>query len=531
MRANVRLGGRYRLLEHIGSGGMSTVWRGYDEVLRRRVAVKVLNPEYASDAGVRAGVYREAQAVALLAHPHIAGVYDYGESHQDETNSDESTVDPQQVIPFVVMEFVPGPSLAGVLADGGTLPWPRATAICAQVASALAAAHARGIVHRDVKPANVIVGAAGAKVVDFGISALVGETDREPDGQLLGTPAYVAPERLLEGQAGTASDVYALGLLLYRTLAGNLPWDADTVTQMLIAHKYVPPSPLPPLDSIPLEARELCERCLAKDPDDRPSSHEAADILARLAGISLPDLGAHLTRTDSDEPVTMNFGVFDVTEHVVTAEVVAAPPATMGRTKAADRRRRVAATSSIAVVLLLVAGFLVWGQQVGATPRLSATAATSTDRCAVRYAMERAWADGFDASVTVSNSGERALTDATLRFAFAGDQTIAPGQPWVQNGHEVTAALTDGRQPLPPGQPVNLRLSASYRTENLLPTVFYVGPTRCDTSVAASMSVPAQQPAPQPAASQTAAHDGGTQPAATPRRSKKRGSGQEEGQH
>ncbi len=143
--------------------------------------------------------------------------------------------------------------------------------------------------------------------MDFGISALVGEIDREPDGQLLGTPAYVAPERVSGCQAGTASDVYALGLLLYRCLAGASPWEAETVTQMLVAHRYVEPSPLPTHIPMPAELRELCEQCLAKSPEDRPTSAAAATVLAELAGISLPATDVHPVRVELDESATMSF--------------------------------------------------------------------------------------------------------------------------------------------------------------------------------------------------------------------------------
>ncbi len=267
------LAGRYRLVERLGAGGMSVVWRGFDEVLGRQVAVKVLPPSTSADPAFRRRLRAEAQAAARLSHPNITNVYDYGEA---------TTVDGEPV-PYVVMELIDGESLAAVLARARKLPWQHAVRITAEVAAALAAAHSRGIVHRDVTPANVMLTATGAKVVDFGISALIGENDIDPDGSLLGTPAYLAPERLEGGQVSPATDVYAVGLLIYRTLIGQLPWDVGTTTALLRAHQYTEPEPLPPVDGLPPEVDALVGRCLEKRPDDRPSSAELAHVLAAIS--------------------------------------------------------------------------------------------------------------------------------------------------------------------------------------------------------------------------------------------------------
>src|SRR3954468_1957362 len=267
------LAGRYRLVERLGAGGVSVGGRGFDEVLGRQVAVKVLPPSTSADPSFRRRLRAEAQAAARLSHPHITNVYDYGEA---------TTVDGEPV-PYVVMELVDGESLAAVLARVRRLPWPAAVRICAEVSAALAAAHARGIVHRDVTPANVMLTPSGAKVVDFGISALIGENDIDPDGSLLGTPAYLAPERLEGGQGSPATDVYAVGLLIYRTLIGQLPWDVGTTTALLRAHQYTEPEPLPPVNGLPPAVEALIARCLEKRPDDRPSSAELAHVLAGAA--------------------------------------------------------------------------------------------------------------------------------------------------------------------------------------------------------------------------------------------------------
>jgi eukaryotic-like serine/threonine-protein kinase len=250
------LGGRYRLEDQVGSGGMSVVWRATDEVLRRPVAVKVLAGRLATDAGARLRIQAEARSAARLSHPHVCGVYDYGES-VDAAGQPE---------PFVVMELLRGPTLSQRIADG-PLPALEAMRVCAEVASGVAAAHDVGLVHRDIKPANVILTASGAKVVDFGIAAAAGPLeDLDQDSRMIGTPAYLAPERLTGDQIVPASDVYALGLLLHYVLVGKLPWAAETTTQMLRAHTYAEPDPLPQVDGVPAEVADLCGRCLAKDP-------------------------------------------------------------------------------------------------------------------------------------------------------------------------------------------------------------------------------------------------------------------------
>jgi serine/threonine-protein kinase len=268
------LGGRYRLLERLGEGGMSVVWRGYDEALGRPVAIKLLTVRYLAHAVARDRILAEAQAAAKLSHPHITSVHDYGESLTESGH----------LAPYLVMELLTGSTLADRL-RAGPLPVRTALQVCAQVASALAAAHGCGLVHRDVKPANVMLTPAGAKVLDFGLAAVAGEPDEAmSDGQVWGTPGYLAPERLTAGQVEPASDVYALGLLLYAALTGRRPWLAETVPQLLDAHRHRKPAPLPPIAGLPDQVAALCHRCLSKDAGDRPAAHEAARVLAEAVG-------------------------------------------------------------------------------------------------------------------------------------------------------------------------------------------------------------------------------------------------------
>lgn len=264
------LGGRYRLIEPLGTGGMSVVWQGYDEVLNRAVAVKVLHSGHAVDARARDRIRAEAQRAAKLAHPYITAVHDFGESGSG--------------VPYVVMELITGPTLAEVV-DAGPVPVADALRICAQVAAALTAAHARGVVHRDIKPVNIMLPRSGVKVLDFGISAAAGEPEPAPDGRSVwGTPAYLAPERIDGGEVTPASDVYALGLLLYRLLAGAPPWHAESIADLFDAHRFLAPAPLPALPGVPAAVRDTCMACLEKNPRSRPTAGEVAKVLAAAAG-------------------------------------------------------------------------------------------------------------------------------------------------------------------------------------------------------------------------------------------------------
>src|SRR4051812_24761 len=258
--------GRYRLVERLGSGGMSVVWQGYDEVLGRSVAIKVLSPELIADPESRDRIRAEAKTAAGLSNPHLVNVYDYGEADEDGA-----------AVPFVVMELVAGNTLADRL-TAGPLPWPGALRVGAEIASGLAAAHARDLVHRDVKPANVMITDGGVKVVDFGLAANTGDLVDDPeDATILGTAAYIAPERVLGKPVTPATDVYALGLLLYKALSGRSPWhDIDTTGDLVRAHCEQKPAPLRAVPGLPAEVAALVMKCLSKDPSKRPTSVEVA---------------------------------------------------------------------------------------------------------------------------------------------------------------------------------------------------------------------------------------------------------------
>ncbi|KAB1914452.1 serine/threonine protein kinase [Micromonospora sp. AMSO31t] len=265
---SLRLHDRYVLRGRIGLGGMSEVWRADDEVLHRPVAVKALATQLAADPQLRATIQREARAAARLTHPHVTQVYDYG----------EATLPDASVVPYLVMELVEGQTLTDRLA-GGPLAWPEAVRLAGQIAAALAAAHRIGVVHRDIKPGNVMLTETGAKVLDFGIATLAGPRHPlagQPGELLMGTPAYFAPERMTPGPANPASDVYALGALLYRTLTGRAPLPVQTWDDVLDVQAHRPPVPPLRIPGLPADIADLTLACLAVDPARRPTAVQLA---------------------------------------------------------------------------------------------------------------------------------------------------------------------------------------------------------------------------------------------------------------
>jgi serine/threonine-protein kinase len=258
------LAGRYRLESPVAAGGVGEVWRGRDEVLGRAVAVKLLRAEFTSHPETLGRFRAEARHAAAVAHPGVAQVYDYGEDGR----------------PYLVMELVEGPSLAGVLA-GGPLPAGRVVDVVAQAAAALAAAHAAGLVHRDIKPANLLLGPGGVvKVTDFGIAYAAGSAPVTRTGTLVGTPAYLAPERAAGPPATPASDLYSLGIVGYECLTGAPPF-TGTAVEVALAHQHRPLPPLPA--SVPAGVAALVTQLTAKDPSQRPASAaQAADQAGRL---------------------------------------------------------------------------------------------------------------------------------------------------------------------------------------------------------------------------------------------------------
>ena len=264
--ASSLLDDRYLLTERIGLGGFSEVWRAQDRALDRPVAVKLLHSGFAGHEETLHRFRAEARHAGALSHQNIARVYDYG---------DPSAEHP----PYLVMELIEGESLAQALRSGGAMDAARTMDVIAQAAAGLQAAHQAGLVHRDVKPANLLLSSAGVvKITDFGISYAAGSAPVTRTGMIVGTPSYLAPERASGALATEASDIYALGVVAYECLTGGPPF-TGTAIEVAVAHRDIPLPPLPA--SVPAAVAGFVGYLTAKDPAVRPAS--AAQVAASAA--------------------------------------------------------------------------------------------------------------------------------------------------------------------------------------------------------------------------------------------------------
>jgi hypothetical protein len=354
--ADVLLGDRYRLVRMIGSGGMGTVWEAEDQTLGRPVAVKVLSESLAAGEHAVRRFEREAQAAARLSGPYIAAVYDFGRSDGR---------------PYIVMELVPGETLADRLAREGPLPPLEASRIATRVAEALEEAHRAGIVHRDVKPGNVMLTPAGdVKVMDFGIAAAAWAERVTTSGLVLGTPSYLAPEQAKSEKTTPASDVYALGAMLYEMVAGRPPFVAESPVALALAHIREDPRPLDQVaDGVPPNLASASMAALAKDPAERPPSAAAFASMLREPTLPLQAIAA----PEETTPLAPAAGGREETTQVTpvaprpedTTQVAPAAPVPEETVPLSpvqhhgDRRRILIPVVLIAAVLLLILAILM----------------------------------------------------------------------------------------------------------------------------------------------------------------------------
>lgn len=262
------LADRYLLESRIAAGGMATVWLARDEVLARPVAVKLLHPHLARGPSFLQRFKQEAIAAARLSHPRIVSIFDTGTA---------SSPDEESARPFIVMEYCSGGTLASLLADEGPLEPDRAVAVASDICEALGHAHRFGIVHRDVKPANILLtGERELKVADFGIAkAAFDTTDLTRTGSILGSVAYISPEQIEGDEPDQRSDIYAMGVLLYELLAGRPPFAGESHLGVAMAHVHEEPPSLRGFRAqIPRRTEQVVMKALSKDPDERFSSAE-----------------------------------------------------------------------------------------------------------------------------------------------------------------------------------------------------------------------------------------------------------------
>ncbi len=332
-------GRRYRAIETIGSGGMADVYKAVDEVLGRTVAVKVLHPRYASDPGFVQRFRHEAASAANLSHPNIVNIYDWGQDGETY---------------YIVMEYVRGSDLKSLVEDRGPFPPRRAAEYGAQVAAALSVAHGYDIIHRDIKPQNIVLTPDGTiKVMDFGI-ARAGNTNMTQTGSVLGTAQYVSPEQAQGRPLGPTSDLYSLGIVLYELSTGRLPFDGDTPVS--VALKQVNEAPVPPRQidpAIPAALEAVILKAMAKKPQERYQSAEEMrrDLLRVSQGESV-DAMAVGTAVAAAVPAT-------------TVMPAARPPGTAKAGEAPAGRKTNPWPWIVAAIALLVVGGLITAWATG----------------------------------------------------------------------------------------------------------------------------------------------------------------------
>ena len=322
--SGITLGGRYQLTSRIAIGGMGEVWKAQDLVLGRVVAIKILKDEYTGDPGFRARFRAEAKHTALLSHVGIANVFDYGEE-------DGSA--------YLVMELVPGEPLSAMIEREHVLSADWTLSMIAQTARALSVAHAQGLVHRDVKPGNLLITPEGrVKITDFGIARLADQVPLTQTGQVMGTAQYLAPEQATGQVATGSSDIYSLGVIGYECITGHRPFSGESQIAIALAQVNDAPPPLP--DTLPTPVRALLMSMLAKDPANRPANAlklaEAAEAIRagdiKAAHAAVPGM---LLFESSTGPITAPVDI-DATAATTVVGSVGEPSTTALPTIAAD---------------------------------------------------------------------------------------------------------------------------------------------------------------------------------------------------
>jgi len=345
----VSFGGRYELQSRIAIGGMGEVWEATDHVIGRTVAIKILKDEYMGDPGFLERFRAEARHAALVNHEGIASVFDYGEENGSA---------------YLVMELVPGEALSTVLERDGALSADKTLDIVAQTASALQAAHAAGLVHRDIKPGNLLITPDGrVKITDFGIARIADQVPLTATGQVMGTVQYLSPEQASGHPASPATDTYSLGIVAYECLAGKRPFTGESQVAIAMAQINEQPPPLPP--TVPIPVQNLVMAMIAKKPSDRPSSSatvaRAAQALRRgdlnSAAIAVPAIANGGVAPDDATRILTASGDEGATRVLpTTAQLPAGEPEEGDETK---KKKRSPWTWPLVALIVLLVGLIV----------------------------------------------------------------------------------------------------------------------------------------------------------------------------
>ncbi|MFC4243998.1 protein kinase [Gryllotalpicola reticulitermitis] len=374
--AGLTFGGRYELQSRIAIGGMGEVWQATDQVIGRTVAIKILKDEYLGDPAFLERFRTEARHAALVNHEGIANVFDYGEDAGSA---------------FLVMELVPGEALSSILEREGHLSADTTLDIVAQTSAALQAAHSAGLVHRDIKPGNLLITPEGrVKITDFGIARVADQVPLTATGQVMGTVQYLSPEQASGHPASPATDIYSLGIVAYECVAGRRPFTGESQVAIAMAQINEAPPELP--TTVPEPVRNLIMACIAKNPVDRPSSaaHLAraaqslrrGDVASAAAAVPAVLAGATLSSTAMTQLMPSGAGAATSATTVYAPQptnALASPAVASTRADAARQtKRRSPWTIPLIVLIVLLVGALIWSLIAFLRPTDGPTAAPTT---------------------------------------------------------------------------------------------------------------------------------------------------------
>ncbi|NJC68519.1 protein kinase [Planosporangium thailandense] len=428
------LSGRYRLDEPIADGGMGEVWRATDVSLGRTVAVKVVRPALLRDPGFDARFRAEARMMASLAHPNVVNVYDYGRSELDAGGK----------VAYLVMAYVDGEPLSRRIADAGRLPVAETMSVVAQAADALHAAHMHGIVHRDVKPANLLVQPNGTvKLVDFGVARSPAVTQVTTANAILGTAMYMAPEQASGRPVSAATDIYALGAVAYHCLAGRPPFTGEGPLEIALQHVTDAPPPLPA--DVPPGIQMLVARALAKNPADR---YPTAAALAAAARAIRVDAGvARRAATPVTWKVPGETARNAEPGPPTTPDLLALPDATPRAPRRGPRRSVVLAVAGLAAAALI--GLAGLGGLLGSQPPAGAGPTERSEQSGAPLApVGNPSSAGPEPSI---RTGSR--TAVPVRASAPVSAPTTPPSTAPASGATPTPAPTTSARPRPTGQP------------------------------------------------------------------------------